>query len=73
MIDYVGYTNDKLIGWYENAKHYYGVIGSGKARIEGDIFIIDYVEDGVEKTWSYGYWGDEYGIEFYFNVWMEQG
>ena len=72
MIDYVGYTNDKLIGWYESAKHYYGVIGSGKARIEGDMFIIDYVENGVEKTWSFGIW-EGVEIDYYYNVWMEQG
>ena len=73
MKDYVGYTNDKLKVWYRSAKEYYGVTGSGKARIEGDLFIIDYIEDGVKKTWSYGYWGDEFDIAFYYNVWMEQG
>ena len=72
MRDYVGYTNDRLISWYRSAKEYYGIIGSGKARIEGDLFIIDYIENGVEKTWSFGFWNDE-EIDFFYNVWMEQG
>lgn len=66
-------TNAKLIGWYRNAKLDYGVIGSAKARIDGNMFVIDYTENGVEKTWSMQFWAEErYDFDYFYDVWMEQ-
>lgn len=67
-------TNMKLIGWYKDAKIDFGVIGSATARIDGNKFVIDYIEDGVKKTWSMRFWTEErYDFDYFYNVWMEEG
>ena len=67
----VNYTNSRLDGWYQNAKEY-NVIGNAIARIENEKIIIDYIENGVSKTWSMYLYENE-DINYYFNVWSEQG
>jgi hypothetical protein len=71
----IDYTNTRLKGWYYNALLDYGVRGEGKARIEGDKFIIDFVENGEAKIWSC-FFSAEYlytqEIDYFFNVWMEE-
>ncbi len=72
MKNLINHTNTKLNNWYNNAKLDYRVIGNGTARIEGDKFMIDYIENGKFKTWSTCYYGNE-EQDFFFNVWMEEG
>lgn len=72
----IQHVNAKLVGWYKNAKRDYGVIGEGKASIKEDRFIIDYVEDGVKKTWEICHhlqYIIDAGFNYYYEVWQEQG
>jgi len=74
--DLIDYTNHRIEKWYELAKTDYNVEGKGEARIEGDAFIIDYVENGVKKTWSWAFYPEyleDREIDFYYNAWAEQG
>lgn len=48
----INYTNERLKNWYKEVKSSYGVVGSGKCRFSEERIYIDFVEDGVEKTWS---------------------
>jgi len=64
-------TNQKLSQWYDNARRDYGVDGSATCKYENNLIIIDYIEDGEEKQFSYGYYPEE-KKDYYFNVWMEQ-
>ena len=68
----VNHTNTRLGVWYQNAKEDYGVIGKATARIENEKIIIDYTEDGVSKTWSM-YLYENQNINYYFDVWSEEG
>lgn len=75
MTTLINYTNNKLTNWYKNANIDYNVIGSGKAKIENGEFIINYIENGVEKVWSMCYYPEyaiESGLDYFYNVWMEQ-
>jgi len=72
----IQHVNIKLISWYKNAKRDYGVIGEGKASIKEGRFIIDYIEDGVEKNWEICHYPEyiiEQGLNYYYDVWEEQG
>lgn len=71
--EYVEYTNQRLKQWYVNAKEDYGVIGSGEARIEGETFIVDYIENGVKKTWSLTMFDNRQAVRYYFDIWMSEG
>jgi hypothetical protein len=68
----INYTNAKLINWYANAKEY-GVIGSGTVRYSEDTVYIDYIENGINNTWSMAFY-PEYlktqKIDWVFNCWM---
>lgn len=64
-------TNAKLDNWYKNAKIDYNVEGNGKSKIENEMFIIEYTENGVTKTWQTPFY-PELDNDFYFNVWMEE-
>ena len=62
--------NTKLSKWYETAKLDFGIVGSGVARMEGENLVIDYTEDGVQKTWEKSFKYNEQ-VNF-FNVWAEE-
>ena len=71
----INYTNARLKNWYKNAKLDYNVTGSATARIENNTFIIDYVENGISKTWQmcfYVEYLDCMEIDYFYNVWMEE-
>jgi len=68
----VDYTNNRLENWYEEIKRSYNVDGYGKCRYDNNLIIIDYTENDIKNQWSYGYYPDE-NVDFYFNVWSEQG
>lgn len=68
------YLNNKITGWYENARIDYGVSGkflSCKAEGENGIRI-NWEEEGKEYTMVIN-WFTEYTIEHLYNIWMEQG
>lgn len=68
------YLNNKITGWYENARIDYGVSGkflSCKAEGENGIRI-NWEENGKEYTMVIN-WFTEYTIEHLYNIWMEQG
>tara|TARA_R110002073_G_scaffold331631_1_gene516579 strand:+ start:6144 stop:6386 length:243 start_codon:yes stop_codon:yes gene_type:complete len=68
-------TNLRLKKWYAEVKQVYNVIGEGTTRVEGDEVIVDYIENGVSKTWSmafYPEYTEENGINFVFNCWSEE-
>jgi hypothetical protein len=70
----IEYTNNRIANWYYNAKKDYGVIGHGKVRFTEDSVIVDYVENGKEKTWSMAFYPEylkEQKIDWVFNCWME--
>jgi hypothetical protein len=72
----IKYTNHRLKRWYAEVKRSYGVVGSGFTTIKGDTITITYTEDGVTKKWDFAYYDeyvDESGIDYFFNVWQEQG
>ena len=71
MIDY---TNAKLANWYKNAKIDYSIEGSATCRVEGDEFIVDYVENGDKATWTMFFHVDYLtnGKDYFFNVWSEE-
>ena len=75
MKNLINYTNERLANWYNNAKLDYNVTGSGVARIEENEFIIDYVENGISKTWKMCFYMEyltELKIDYFFNVWSEE-
>lgn len=68
------YLNNKITGWYENARIDYGVNGkflSCKAEGENGIRI-NWEENGKEYTMVIN-WFTEYTTEHLYNIWMEQG
>lgn len=68
------YLNNKITGWYENARIDYGVSGkflSCKADGENGIRI-NWEEEGKEYTMVIN-WFTEYTTEHLYNIWMEQG
>lgn len=70
----INYTNNRISNWYLNVKKEYGVIGSGKVRFTSDSVIVDYVEDGEQKTWSMAFYAEylkEQKIDYIFNCWSE--
>lgn len=71
MIDY---TNVRLNKWYANAKLDYNITGSATCRVEGDLFIVDYTENGVSASWSMGFYEEHLGNgkDYFFNVWSEE-
>ena len=70
----INYTNAKLANWYRNAKIDYNIEGSAICRIEGDEFIVDYIENGVKATWKMFFHVDylSNGKDYFFNVWSEE-
>jgi len=73
----IAHTNMRLVGWYENAKLDYNVdgVGSTKVDLDNNEIIIDYTENGVEKTWSVAFYVEyleSESINYFYNVWMEQ-
>tara|TARA_R110002049_G_scaffold40862_2_gene123909 strand:+ start:5090 stop:6460 length:1371 start_codon:yes stop_codon:yes gene_type:complete len=71
----IDHTNKKIKGWYKNAKQDHGVVGRGKTSIKDDEIIVDYVENGKKKSWSMAYYPsyvDDNGLDYFYNVWMEQ-
>lgn len=52
MQNLIHHTNTKIANWYSNAKKDFGITGEGSARIENDTVIVDYTENGEQKTWS---------------------
>ena len=73
-IKLIAHTNQNLATWYINAKIDYSVNGCGCATIEGDKFIINYVENGEAKKWITYYHIDylNNGINFLYNIWCEE-
>lgn len=70
----IEYTNNKIAQWYYNAKKDYNVIGSGKVRFTEDSVIVDYIENGEQKTWSMAFYPEylkEQKIDWVFNCWSE--
>jgi hypothetical protein len=68
------YTNNKIANWYLNAKKEYGVIGSGKVRFTSDSVIVDYTENGEDKSWSMAFYPEylkDHKIDYIFNCWSE--
>jgi hypothetical protein len=75
MKNLINLTNAKLNNWYKNAKLDYNVDGSATARIENGSFIIDYVENGIAKTWSmcfYPEYVQELDADYFYNVWSSE-
>lgn len=71
----INHTNNKLNNWYKNAKLDYNVDGSANTEIVGDEIKINYTENGVSKVWSmvfYPEYVSENGLDYFFNIWMEQ-
>ena len=70
----ISYTNTKLVSWYINAKSDYNVTGSGQLRFTEDSAIIEYIENGQQKTWSMAFYPEylqEQKIDWVYNCWME--
>ena len=68
------YTNNKIANWYLNAKKEYGVIGSGQVRFTSDSVIVDYTENGEDKSWSMAFYPEylkDHKIDYIFNCWSE--
>ncbi len=68
-------TNQKISEWYTKAAVDCGVVGQGACRIEGDQIIVDYTENGEEKTWSMAYYPEyveDNGVNYFYNVWEEE-
>jgi len=70
----IRFTNSKLKSWYEYAKADYNVDGSGESKIEGNKFIVNYVENGIKKTWNTFYHPEylDHGIDLFYNIWAEE-
>jgi hypothetical protein len=73
MTKLIAYTNQRLALWYSNAKAF-GIEGSGVARHENSEIVIDFVENGVQKTWAMHF--DEEQLktqtkDWVFNCWAE--
>lgn len=71
----IEYTNTRIIGWYENAKSDYGIVGAGKAHYNKDNneVVVEYTENGESKTWSMAYY-PEYlrePMSWVYNCWSE--
>lgn len=69
------YTDNKIANWYKNAKEDYNVIGEGKTIIENNIITVNYKENGVSKVWSMAFYPEyviENGLDYFYNVWMEE-
>jgi len=69
------HTNNKIANWYKNAKIDYNVIGEGKAEIKDNNIVVNYIENGVKKTWSTAFYMDyikENGIDFFYNIWESE-
>lgn len=73
--DAINNTNAQIVGWYKNAEIDYNVIGSGKAYYNksNNEVVVDYVENGVEKTWSMAFYEEylENGINWIYYCWSE--
>lgn len=72
----IEYTNAEIARWYENVKQEYGVTGFGSCRYDSkeNSIIVDYVEDGISKTWQMAFYTEylkEQKISWVFNCWME--
>ena len=70
----IDYTNNRIAQWYYNAKKDFGVVGSGKVRFTEDSVIVDYIENGEEKTWSMAFYSEylkNQKIDWVFNCWSE--
>jgi hypothetical protein len=70
----IEYTNVQIAKWYLDVKNNYGVIGSGKVRFTSDSVIIDYIENGEEKTWSMPFYPEYLKTQkkdWVFNCWCE--
>ena len=71
----INHTNARLSNWYKDAFNSYGVVGKGTTTIEGNQVTINYSEDGVEKVWNMIFYPEyviDGGIDYIFNVWMEE-
>ena len=76
MKNLIEYTNKRISNWYVNARIDYGVIGHGKLRFEDNKAIVDYVENGEQKTWSMPFYPEylkEQKINWIFDCWMSLG
>ena len=70
----VTYTNNRIANWYKNAKLDYGVEGSGKCRVEGNNFIVEFVENGISDVWQMAFYPEyieENTKDYFYNCWCE--
>ena len=68
-------TNNNIANWYDAAKEDFNVNGFGSASIQGDEFVVNYTENGVENKWSMYYhesYISENGLNWFYNVWCEE-
>jgi hypothetical protein len=69
------FTNNKLANYYKNAKLDYNVVGSATTKIEDNKITIKCTENGVDKVWSMAFYKEyvlDNGLDYFFNVWMEE-
>lgn len=73
LLQIVNYTQEKVNGWYENAKIDYGVVGSATVAVFEDEVSITRVEDGEVSSFSISIPEllDEH-VDYLYNVWCEQ-
>ncbi len=66
-------TNNRIGAWYINAKKDFNVVGSGTCKIEGNEFIVNFIENGVSKEWKMAFYPEylENGVDYLFNCWAE--
>jgi hypothetical protein len=72
----INYTNLEIQRWYDDVFEQYGVVGSGIARYDKDSnsIIVDYVEDGILKTWQMAFYPEylnQEKISWVFECWSE--
>ena len=71
----IHYTNKRIASWYADAKKDYNVNGSGSAHYNKatDEVVVEYLENGVQKTWSMCFFPEylENGINWIFDCWAE--
>ena len=70
----ISQTNLRLEAWYKEVKLSYNVIGEARTRVDEDVVTIEFIEDGIIKTWSMAFYPEytlENGLDYVFNCWAE--
>jgi len=69
----INHTQELLNDWYKEVKKVYEVNGAAIIYFNENNMFVEYVEDGIKKTWSMCFYPEyiENGINWVFNCWME--